>query len=223
MKFLGALFGLISLPAILAFVITFFKIISFDNLTWNYQCLPSAFLYGFVSYLLLHYFIHKPIVIYVFGHELSHAIWGKLFGAKISDFKFGKDGGSVKLSKSNFIIALAPYFFPIYSLFIIGIWWICIYFYPNLNAYPYVLYALIGISWAFHIVMTIESIMEGQSDITGVGALFALPFLIFINLQICATGLHILDFGFDAIKYNKISITNTYNYYTLIFNFFIQV
>ncbi len=52
----------------------------------------------------------KPMWIYVFGHELTHALWTWLFGGKVKKMKVTSDGGHVIISKTNFLIALAPYF-----------------------------------------------------------------------------------------------------------------
>ena len=62
----------------------------------------------FVIYLLL----PKPMWIYVFGHEFTHVIWTWLFGGQVKKFKTSSSGGHVVISKTNFLIALAPYFFP---------------------------------------------------------------------------------------------------------------
>lgn len=209
--------GLVSLPVVWALFDCFFELLTVEQLNWNYRHPATAFGGGFLCYLLIHYLLHKPIVSYVFAHELSHAIWGKLFGAKVSEFKVSKGGGSVKVSKSNFLITLAPYFFPLYTLLFIALWWGAQQLWPPLQLHTYLLYAGIGLSWAFHLTMTVESILEGQSDISSVGSFFALPFLLIINIELCAAALHFLDIGFDFILYNQRVIDASTHYYLLIY------
>ena len=57
------------------------------------------------------------MLVYVFGHELTHALWVWLMGGRVSRFRVGRDGGHIVTDRNNFWIALAPYFFPLYSIF----------------------------------------------------------------------------------------------------------
>jgi hypothetical protein len=63
----------------------------------------------------------KPMWIYVFGHELTHALWTWLFGGQVKKMKVSSAGGHVVVSKTNFVIALAPYFFPLYAALVIAV------------------------------------------------------------------------------------------------------
>ena len=64
---------------------------------------------GLVIQLLAWFVLPMPVKTYVLGHELTHALWGVLFGAKVSKLRVTAQGGSVTLSKSNVLITLAPY------------------------------------------------------------------------------------------------------------------
>src|SRR5437016_6156471 len=80
-----------------------------------------AFGVGYGLWLLVFCFLPKPVRTYVLGHELTHALWALLMGARVSGLKVGKAGGQVQTSKTNWAITLAPYFFPFYAvLFMIG-------------------------------------------------------------------------------------------------------
>ena len=59
--------------------------------------------------------------IYVLGHELTHALWTWLFGGKVKKMKVSSSGGHVVISKTNFFIALAPYFFPLYAVIVVAV------------------------------------------------------------------------------------------------------
>src|SRR5947207_15219138 len=104
---------------------------------------------GAMLWLIAFFGLPRPIVIYVFGHELTHAVWVWLMGGRVSRFSVGREGGQVVTNKTNFWIALAPYFFPIYSILAIALYGLCSLF---LKVQPYgrVLYGVIGASWGLH-------------------------------------------------------------------------
>ena len=62
----------------------------------------------------------KPMWVYVFGHELTHALWTWLMGGRVKQFKATSKGGHVIVTKTNFLIALAPYFFPVYAVLVVA-------------------------------------------------------------------------------------------------------
>ena len=74
---------------------------------------------GAACWLVIFLLLPKPMWIYVFGHELTHALWTWLFGGQVKKMKVTSDGGHVVISKTNFLIALAPYFFPLYAVLVI--------------------------------------------------------------------------------------------------------
>src|SRR6266705_6223083 len=75
---------------------------------------------GVVLWLIAFFGLSRPVLVYVFGHELTHALWVLLMGGRVSRFRVGREGGHVVTNRNNFWIALAPYFFPFYSIIIIG-------------------------------------------------------------------------------------------------------
>ena len=66
---------------------------------------------GAACWVVIYLLLPKPMWIYVFGHELTHALWVWLFGGSVKKFKVTSDGGHVIVDKTNFLIALSPYFF----------------------------------------------------------------------------------------------------------------
>ena len=74
---------------------------------------------GAACWVVIFLLLPKPMWIYVFGHELTHALWTWLFGGQVKKMKVSSDGGHVVVSKTNFLIALAPYFFPFYTALVI--------------------------------------------------------------------------------------------------------
>jgi tellurite resistance protein TehA-like permease len=69
---------------------------------------------GAACWLVILLLLPRPMWVYVFGHELTHALWAWLFGGRVKKFKATSQGGHVVITKNNFLITLAPYFFPLY-------------------------------------------------------------------------------------------------------------
>src|SRR5205085_7004962 len=108
---------------------------------------------GVILWLIAFFGLPRPIILYVFGHELTHALWVWLMGGRVSKFRVSADGGHIVTNRTNFWIALAPYFFPLYSVLAIAVYGIASLF---LNVAPYgqLLYATLGVTWAFHLTFT---------------------------------------------------------------------
>jgi hypothetical protein len=118
---------------------------------------------------------------YIFGHELSHAIAGILSGAKIKKFKLGAESGSVILTEDNIWITLAPYFFPIYTIAIIGIYVLLGWFTDIEQFYSYYLF-LIGFSISFHIALTMYILSIEQPDLKVYGTFFSYIAILTVNI-----------------------------------------
>lgn len=65
---------------------------------------------GAACWVVIYLLLPKPMLLYVFGHELTHALWTWLFAGNVRQFKATSEGGHVVVTKNNFLIALAPYF-----------------------------------------------------------------------------------------------------------------
>ena len=104
---------------------------------------------GIAAFALAWTVLGRPVKAYVLGHELTHAIWGLMFGAIPSDLRVGEGGGSVRLTKSNMLITLAPYFFPFYTFVVIVCALVTLLFVQPLPFLPAWMF-LVGFTWAFH-------------------------------------------------------------------------
>ncbi|MEA3188038.1 MAG: hypothetical protein QOD99_1868 [Chthoniobacter sp.] len=138
---------------------------------------------GAVLWTIAFFGLPKPLWIYVFGHELTHALWVWMMGGRVSTFRVASDGGHIISNRSNFWIALAPYFFPVYAIGVIAIYAVAGLFY-DVGAYHRLLYALIGAAWAFHISFTLWMIPKGQTDLTYYGTFFSLVIIYLMNLLV---------------------------------------
>src|SRR5438874_10137771 len=74
---------------------------------------------GAACWLVIFLLLPKPMWVYVFGHELTHALWTWLFGGRVRQFKATSAGGHVVVNKTNVLITLAPYFFPLYVVLVV--------------------------------------------------------------------------------------------------------
>lgn len=147
---------------------------------------------GIVGYILIERLAFVPLRLYVFGHEMTHALSCVLSGGRVFDFHASTKGGHVRLSKTNSWIALSPYCVPLYTLFILlvfrvlGVWW-------NLGFYVPVLQALVGASLAFHFSLTVFALKCHQPDLKVLGWLPSMSVILFAN-GVCLTVLLALLF-----------------------------
>jgi drug/metabolite transporter superfamily protein YnfA len=104
-------------------------------------------------------------------------------GGRVSRFRVGPDGGHVVTTKANFWIALAPYFFPLYSILALAIYGVLSLF-MNVQQYGRLLYAVIGATWAFHFTFTCWMIPKNQTDLSDQGTFFSLLVIYLMNLAL---------------------------------------
>jgi len=150
-----------------------------------------AALAGAACWLAIYLLLPKPMWVYVFGHELTHALWTWLFGGRVTQFKTSSRGGHVVVSKSNFFIALAPYFFPLYAMavvvvFVAGDWvW-------NWGSYLVWFHLLLGAAYGFHVTLTWHILKTRQPDIVAHGYLFSGVVILLGNMAILLVGVPLL-------------------------------
>lgn len=173
-----------------------------------------AFLTGGGVYLVMHLLLWKPVFMHVMGHELTHAFWAVLLGGRIKSFQVSQAGGQVILSKSNFLIALAPYFFPFYTALLFPIYFICAPQFRPLMAF------FLGFTLAFHIALTLYSLREHQSDLHDSGLFFSLVFVYAMNLVVLVL---ILAAIAPAVVTPREFVLETWNQMTRLFTWIGQI
>jgi hypothetical protein len=149
------------------------------------------FLAGAACWVIIFFLLPKPMWIYVFGHELTHALWTWLFGGQVKKMKVTSKGGHVVISKTNFVIALAPYFFPLYAILVIAVFAIGNLFW-NWHGYLVWFHLLLGAAYAFHVTLTIHILHTQQSDITSQGYLFSAVVIFLGNVCVLLFGIPLL-------------------------------
>lgn len=151
----------------------------------------AAALGGAACWWVIYLLLPKPMLVYVFGHELTHALWAWLFGGRVKRFKATARGGHVVVTKSNFLVVLAPYFFPVYValvllVFLAGDWiW-------NWTAHRVWFHFVIGAAYAFHITLTWYVLRSRQTDITQQGYVFSAVVIFLGNLLVLIVGVPLL-------------------------------
>jgi hypothetical protein len=141
-----------------------------------------AFAGGYALWLAVFAVLPKPMRTYVLGHELTHAIWALMMGARVSGLRVRKTGGQVRTSKTNWLITLAPYFFPFYAMLFIAAFFLAHAFW-DLSRYINVLFFLIGLGWSFHVTFTLMMLLSvRQPDVKSQGWAFSLVAIYLMNL-----------------------------------------
>ena len=138
---------------------------------------------GIAAFALACMSLSHPVKMYVLGHELTHALWGLFFGARPSDVRVSGSGGSVRLTKSNLLITLAPYFFPFYTFLVIVVALITYAFLRPLPYLPLWMF-LVGFTWSFHVLFTLETLGQRQPDVKLYGRIFSWTFIFIANVLI---------------------------------------
>lgn len=156
------------------------------------------FLAGAVCWLVIYFLLPKPMWIYVFGHELTHAVWTWFCAGQVKKFKASSSGGHVVISKSNFLIALAPYFFPLYAVIVV-LAFLAGHLIWNWQNFLVWFHLLLGAAYAFHVTLTATILQTHQTDITGQGYLFSAVVIYLGNVIVLLIGIPLLAAKVDVL------------------------
>ncbi len=188
LKLFKFIIGLLLLPLCIAALPTLGRVLQGSGRADTVWVALAA---GALAWIVVFMLLPKPMLVYVFGHELTHALWTWAFGGKVKKFKATSKGGHVIISKSNFVIALAPYFFPLYAALVI-----LFYVLGNLiwawNEHNAIFHLLLGAAYAFHVTLTLHILQTKQSDITEQGWLFSLAVIWLGNISVLIMGIPLL-------------------------------
>ena len=149
---------------------------------------PLAFAAGYAIWTILFLFLPPAIKMYVWGHELTHALWGLMTGSKVGKIKVGENGGYVNLTNPGIFTTLAPYFVPFYLVVVLllrlvaGLFW---------DMEPYALWwlGLFGMAYGFHVTYTVRSLTERQPDIKEFGHVISYVLILLINVLVFGYGI----------------------------------
>jgi hypothetical protein len=152
---------------------------------------------GAACWLVVFLLLPKPMWLYVLGHELTHAFWAWIFGGRVKKFKASPSGGHVLLTKSNFLIALAPYFFPLYAVLVVAAFWGGQLVW-DWQPYRGWFLLLLGAAYAFHLTLTWHVLQTRQTDITQQGYLFSTVIIFLGNISVLLLGIPLLAAKVDV-------------------------
>jgi hypothetical protein len=197
-RFLLFLVGVALLPAICAAALAVYDLFP-ALLTSTMPFIapePLAFVAGYALWTVLFLFLPPAIKMYVWGHELTHALWGLMTGSKVGKIKVGENGGYVNLTNPGIFTTLAPYFVPFYLVVVLllrlvaGLFW---------DMEPYALWwlGLFGMAYGFHVTYTVRSLTERQPDIKEFGHVISYVLILLIN---------VLVFGYGIVAVTNASI-----------------
>ena len=127
---------------------------------------------GVGLYFPLHMLLGGAGRLYIFAHEMAHALAGLLCGFKVKKFSAGSRDGYVMLSGSNAFVALAPYCVPVYAIFC-ALAYFAVSLKWDMTAYGCWFVGALGLLLCFHIVNTVEILCATrQSDLRQAGGVF---------------------------------------------------
>lgn len=127
-----------------------------------------ALLGGAASWVVIFLLLPKPLWLYVVGHELTHALWAWMFGGRVKALRATSEGGHVVVTRSNTLILLAPYFFPLYAVLWAALWGLGTWAFRSEGLRPWFHYGL-GFTYAFHVTLTAFILRIRQPDIAAEG------------------------------------------------------
>jgi hypothetical protein len=177
---------------------------------------------GLASFLLFCKVLPDQTRMYVLGHELTHAVWGMAFGARVSGLKVRSTGGSVTLTKSNVWITLAPYFFPFWTFVValaaLSVRAVMYFACPDAPfPLPWLWMFAVGFTWCFHVCFTIRSLMQTQPDVQEYGRVFSWTFILACNIigiivwMLCATDVSVKALAGSLASHASSAYRNTFH------------
>lgn len=140
-----------------------------------------AFLLGCAAYGLLWWFLFRRSRFSFFltlEHELTHAIFALATFHRVVGIRatFARGGQMQFEGRGNWLITIAPYFFPTAPIFLIAL------LYVTPRSWLPLADGLVGAAFAYHLTSTFRETHPGQTDLQQVGYLFAALLLPTANL-----------------------------------------
>jgi hypothetical protein len=146
---------------------------------------------GAACWLVIYLMLPKPMWVYVFGHELTHVLWTWALGGRVKKFKASARGGYVVVTRTNFLISLAPYFFPVYALLVVLLF-LAGYLLWDWRNYLVWFHLSLGAAYSFHLTLTWHILKGRQTDVTEQGYLFSAVVIFLGNISLLLLGIPLL-------------------------------
>jgi hypothetical protein len=202
------------IPVVIALTLSFYDYIG------NIEAFGDEsffFLLGCLAYLVFHTIIYKPTFLYVFTHEMLHAIPTWFTGGRVKRFRVSSKGGFVETTRSSLLILLFPYIIPIFSLIFILAYYVTGTFFEEVADYLNLFIFLIGASLSFHIVNTSEALKTKQPDIEQAGFLLSIIIVYIFNLLIISGIFNFIFHNFSFLELVKDSLERAKDIYIFLY------
>jgi len=174
-----AIVGAVSAVGIAAYASVLVSMMTWDVLdAGNVRIAATGFVAGAVFWVAL----RKKLGFFgVFEHEFAHLVMGLLMFQKPEAFFATATRGHVRVGGKNFLVDLAPYYFPTFSIILLLV-------FPLLKESSYPAYfAVLGFMTGYHLLSKMIDFKFYQGDIKVSGKAFSVFFCLFAGL---------LTFGF---------------------------
>ena len=151
---------------------------------------------------------------YVRIHEYTHAIWTWQSNGAVGEITVNDDHGHILTNKPTVLVTLAPYFYPLPCVVLIGAFLLVQLVHPLEQVAPFALLGgsisavaifdlLMGMGWGFHFSYTAWMIRKGQSDLRMHGNFFSLVVIYLVNLAVVTLFLILTAAGVDWIVFGR--------------------
>ena len=190
LKWPAAIWLLFSLPA-------FLKSLDYFRFSdWKYVALFAGFFCFFISRSFMD--ASAKVGMEVLAHELTHAFFAILTFHKVKGISINQDdsGGNMMFEgEGNWLIIIAPYFFPLFCLIAM----ISISIYTMFAPMNLILNGVMGFMIGYHIDTVGSQIHEKQTDLPKVGYPFCAVFLLPANLWMIGSMMAFNSKGWDGV------------------------
>ena len=190
LKWPVALYMLFSLPACLQ-SLAYFR---FSNLM--YMVMFGGFFFFFIARGFMDSAMKTTMEI--LAHEMTHAFFALLTLHKVKGIRVAPDdsGGNMSFEgEGNWLIIIAPYFFPLFGFF----YMIAVSLYTSFAPSNLLLNGILGYFIGYHLDTVGSQIHEKQTDLPKVSYLFCVLFLPAANLMMLGSMLAFNTRGWDGI------------------------
>lgn len=183
--------GLLLLPLCWITSWTFFTQFSDATLDHGFWRMPAFWYFATGVLLMTGWFftgLLRPVFLYLYvlGHELTHILTIWAFRGRVSDWDATLEGGYVTTDKSNIVIALSPYFVPLWAT-VGGLVHLLAGLAMELPPVTdKILFGWVGFFWAFHLLWTLWMIPRDQPDLRENGTFLSLVIIYLANQLVLA-------------------------------------
>ena len=180
---------------------------------------PTIILYfilGTVAYIIMWiiWFSKKGYFWSTLEHELTHAFFALIFFKKIHSISASrKKGGLITIEGGNAVIALSPYFFPLWTFIVIILKWILPVSLSMMCNF------IIGYTYTSHILNLLKEYHPDQPDLKNAGLIFSIIFVLFVNIIVLGIILSVLlTDDYSVINFLHQGLINSIDNLLIVFN-----